>query len=141
MAREVSQSFVALCHPSSRSPSRPQTAQKNSQSSNSESGAPQSSHIIAGEDIAEELEARAQSAAAAARAADEEGRLQDPILWVDLEMTGLDLDQHHIIEIACLVTDGLLRRTIEVRGSLALREQPHPCLAPLTCRFISSHMC
>jgi len=28
------------------------------------------------------------------------------LVWVDLEMTGLDLDRHVIVEIACLVTDG-----------------------------------
>jgi oligoribonuclease len=30
----------------------------------------------------------------------------DRLVWVDLEMTGLDLDRHVIVEIACLVTDG-----------------------------------
>ena len=27
------------------------------------------------------------------------------LAWIDLEMTGLDPEKHHIIEIACLVTD------------------------------------
>ncbi|XP_011165727.1 probable oligoribonuclease [Solenopsis invicta] len=27
------------------------------------------------------------------------------IVWIDLEMTGLDVDKDHILEIACLVTD------------------------------------
>lgn len=30
------------------------------------------------------------------------------IVWVDLEMTGLDIDNDHIMEIACLVTDSQL---------------------------------
>lgn len=30
------------------------------------------------------------------------------IIWVDLEMTGLDIEKDKIIEIACLVTDGNL---------------------------------
>lgn len=30
----------------------------------------------------------------------------DRLVWVDLEMTGLDLDRHVIVEIACVVTDG-----------------------------------
>ncbi|KAL2911836.1 Phosphatidylinositol 3,4,5-trisphosphate-dependent Rac exchanger 2 protein [Polyrhizophydium stewartii] len=29
-----------------------------------------------------------------------------PLVWVDLEMTGLDLDKDTIIEIACIITDG-----------------------------------
>ena len=32
----------------------------------------------------------------------------DRLVWVDLEMTGLELDRHVIVEIACLVTDGNL---------------------------------
>ena len=29
----------------------------------------------------------------------------DPLVWLDLEMTGLDVEQHTIVEIACIVTD------------------------------------
>lgn len=29
----------------------------------------------------------------------------DHIIWVDLEMTGLDIDTDEIIEMACLITD------------------------------------
>src|SRR5437870_3014052 len=29
----------------------------------------------------------------------------DPLVWLDLEMTGLDVEQHVIVEIACIVTD------------------------------------
>ena len=32
----------------------------------------------------------------------------DHLVWVDLEMTGLDTSRHVIVEIACLVTDGQL---------------------------------
>ena len=35
-------------------------------------------------------------------------KVRDPLVWIDLEMTGLDPKQHTIIEIACLVTDGNL---------------------------------
>jgi len=35
-------------------------------------------------------------------------KVKDPLVWIDLEMTGLDLEVHTIIEIACLVTDGEL---------------------------------
>jgi len=29
----------------------------------------------------------------------------DPLVWPDLEMTGLDVERHTIVEIACIVTD------------------------------------
>ncbi|CAG8529305.1 11870_t:CDS:2 [Gigaspora rosea] len=32
----------------------------------------------------------------------------DPLVWIDCEMTGLDVDNEHIIEIAVLITDGKL---------------------------------
>ena len=32
----------------------------------------------------------------------------DRLVWIDLEMTGLDTDRHVIVEIACLVTDSQL---------------------------------
>jgi oligoribonuclease len=32
----------------------------------------------------------------------------DRLVWIDLEMTGLDTDRHVIVEIACLVTDAQL---------------------------------
>jgi oligoribonuclease len=32
----------------------------------------------------------------------------DHLVWLDLEMTGLDLEQHTIVEIACIVTDSNL---------------------------------
>lgn len=36
------------------------------------------------------------------------GSLQDPLIWIDLEMTGLDPDKDRIIEIFCIITDGQL---------------------------------
>jgi len=33
----------------------------------------------------------------------------DKLVWIDLEMTGLELDRHVIVEIACVVTDGNLQ--------------------------------
>lgn len=36
------------------------------------------------------------------------------IIWVDLEMTGLDIEKDHIIEIAVLITDGNLNVLDEV---------------------------
>jgi oligoribonuclease len=39
--------------------------------------------------------------------------MQQPLVWVDLEMTGLDPERHHIVEIAVIVTDGALEREQE----------------------------
>lgn len=39
--------------------------------------------------------------------------LKDPIVWVDLEMTGLDPESDVILEIAVIVTDGLLETVVE----------------------------
>ena len=39
--------------------------------------------------------------------------LVDPLVWVDLEMTGLDPDHDRIVEIAVIVTDGTLEHLVE----------------------------
>lgn len=39
--------------------------------------------------------------------------LEDPILWVDCEMTGLDLEKDCLLEVAVLVTDAQLQVTAE----------------------------
>jgi oligoribonuclease (3'-5' exoribonuclease) len=44
-------------------------------------------------------------------------KLAKPLIWMDLEMTGLDTARDTIIEIACLVSDGALQTVIEVRCS------------------------
>lgn len=41
-------------------------------------------------------------------------RLREPLVWIDLEMTGLDLKKDTIIEIACILTDGSMSREVEV---------------------------
>jgi oligoribonuclease len=33
----------------------------------------------------------------------------DQLVWLDLEMTGLDIERHTIVEIACIVTDSELK--------------------------------
>lgn len=33
----------------------------------------------------------------------------DHIVWIDMEMTGLDIEKDHILEIACIVTDNTLK--------------------------------
>ncbi|GBF94932.1 RNA exonuclease [Raphidocelis subcapitata] len=54
-----------------------------------------------------------ESKAAAAAATAKRRRLPNPLVWIDLEMTGLDVDKDTIIEIACLVTDGDLKTVVE----------------------------
>ncbi|HVM14381.1 MAG TPA: oligoribonuclease [Egibacteraceae bacterium] len=34
--------------------------------------------------------------------------MQDPLVWIDLEMTGLDVERDRIVEVAAIVTDGAL---------------------------------
>ncbi|XP_006647308.1 oligoribonuclease-like isoform X2 [Oryza brachyantha] len=36
-----------------------------------------------------------------------------PLVWIDLEMTGLDASKDRILEIACIITDGKLTKQIE----------------------------
>jgi DNA polymerase III epsilon subunit-like protein len=40
--------------------------------------------------------------------------LSDRIIWVDCEMTGLDVDKNRLVEIACIVTDGHLNQVAEL---------------------------
>lgn len=39
--------------------------------------------------------------------------LKNPLVWIDLEMTGLDIEHHAVIEVACLITDGDLETVVE----------------------------
>lgn len=54
-------------------------------------------------------------------------RLRLPLVWIDLEMSGLDLEKDRILEIACIMTDGRLERTIE--GPDLIVQQPEEVLA------------
>lgn len=36
-----------------------------------------------------------------------------PLVWIDLEMTGLNVEVDRIIEIACIITDGTLTKSVE----------------------------
>ena len=49
--------------------------------------------------------------------------VKDPIIWVDLEMTGLDPNKDLILEIAVVVTDGNLSEAIE-GPDLVLHAEP-----------------
>lgn len=39
--------------------------------------------------------------------------LKRPLVWIDLEMTGLDVEKDKILEIACIITDGKLFEMVE----------------------------
>jgi len=54
------------------------------------------------------------------------GAKADNLIWIDLEMTGLDTARDHIIEIATLVTDGTLTPIAE--GPVLAIYQPDPIL-------------
>jgi len=53
----------------------------------------------------------------------------DLLVWMDLEMTGLDPAQHHIIEVATLVTNGSLQVVAE--GPDLVVHQSEPVLASM----------
>lgn len=50
----------------------------------------------------------------------------DHIVWVDLEMSGLNIDKDHIIEMACLITDKDLK--IVAEGPELVIKQSDECL-------------
>ncbi|KAL5703390.1 hypothetical protein ACHQM5_028487 [Ranunculus cassubicifolius] len=52
--------------------------------------------------------------------------LRMPLVWIDLEMTGLDIQVDRILEIACIVTDGNLTKSVE--GPDLVIHQSKECL-------------
>ncbi|KAH9291569.1 hypothetical protein KI387_043242, partial [Taxus chinensis] len=53
--------------------------------------------------------------------------LSMPLVWIDLEMTGLRVEEDRILEIACIITDGRLVKTVE--GPDLIISQSEECLA------------
>ncbi|XP_027941900.1 oligoribonuclease [Vigna unguiculata] len=49
-----------------------------------------------------------------------------PLVWIDLEMTGLNIEVDRILEIACIITDGYLTKTVE--GPDLVIHQTKECL-------------
>ncbi|PKA49262.1 Oligoribonuclease [Apostasia shenzhenica] len=41
------------------------------------------------------------------------GEYKQPLVWIDLEMTGLNVEVDRILEIACVITDGRLTKSVE----------------------------
>ncbi|EIE25037.1 ribonuclease H-like protein, partial [Coccomyxa subellipsoidea C-169] len=60
-----------------------------------------------------------------------------PLVWLDLEMTGLDLENDTIIEAACLMSDGNLETTIE--GPEIAIQQSEAVLASMNPWCIDHH--
>lgn len=63
--------------------------------------------------------------------------LDQAIVWIDLEMTGLDVENHTILEIACLVTDGKLNRVVE--GPSLVIHQSDEVLAAMNEWCVENH--
>jgi oligoribonuclease len=55
--------------------------------------------------------------------------VEERLVWIDLEMTGLDPDENTIIEIATIVTEGDL--TVVAEGPAIAISQPEPELAKM----------
>ncbi|TYJ20535.1 hypothetical protein E1A91_A08G001500v1 [Gossypium mustelinum] len=49
-----------------------------------------------------------------------------PLVWIDLEMTGLNIEIDRILEIACIITDGYLTKSLE--GPDLVIHQSKECL-------------
>ncbi|KAK3257282.1 hypothetical protein CYMTET_33625 [Cymbomonas tetramitiformis] len=56
---------------------------------------------------------KASKASSSGDAQQARSRLKAPLVWVDLEMTGLDLEKDVILEIAVIITDGSLHNIFE----------------------------
>ncbi|KAL9169388.1 hypothetical protein ABFS82_04G076500 [Erythranthe guttata] len=54
------------------------------------------------------------------------GEYKMPLVWIDLEMTGLNIEIDRILEIACVITDGKLTKSIE--GPDLVIQQTKECL-------------
>ncbi|XP_052181988.1 oligoribonuclease [Diospyros lotus] len=49
-----------------------------------------------------------------------------PLVWIDLEMTGLNIEHDRILEIACIITNGSLTKLVE--GPDLVIHQPKACM-------------
>lgn len=56
-------------------------------------------------------------------------RMRMPLVWIDLEMSGLEIETDRILEIACIVTDGKLEKIVE--GPDIVISQPEEVLAAM----------
>ncbi|XP_039292863.1 LOW QUALITY PROTEIN: probable oligoribonuclease [Nilaparvata lugens] len=63
--------------------------------------------------------------------------VDENLVWIDMEMTGLDLSIHRIIEVACIITDGQLNVIAEF-PSLVINE-PEEVLAKMNEWCVVNH--
>jgi oligoribonuclease len=63
--------------------------------------------------------------------------LQDRLIWIDLEMTGLDPDRHVILEIATVITDDQLGLVAE--GPNIAVSQPEEALSTMEEWSLTNH--
>ena len=66
-----------------------------------------------------------------------DSNMAENLVWVDLEMTGLDVNREHIIEMACLVTDKNLNPLCE--GLNIVIHQPDHILDGMGERCTKNH--
>ncbi len=64
-------------------------------------------------------------------------KARPPLVWIDMEMTGLDVERHHVLEVAALVTDGDLRELDE--GLDLIVHQPEDVLALMDDWCVKQH--
>ncbi|PRW56532.1 mitochondrial [Chlorella sorokiniana] len=65
------------------------------------------------------------------------GGLQQPLVWIDLEMTGLDVERDQILQIAVICTDGSLEE--EVEGPEITIHQPEEVLQTMNEWCVEQH--
>ncbi|KAI9478068.1 MAG: ribonuclease H-like domain-containing protein [Benjaminiella poitrasii] len=63
--------------------------------------------------------------------------IKDPLVWIDCEMTGLDIQKDHLIEIAVLITDGDLN--IVAKGPELVIHQPREVMDNMNAWCIEHH--
>lgn len=63
--------------------------------------------------------------------------MESPLVWMDLEMTGLDVERHTIVEIATIVTDSELEVVAE--GPNLVIAQPEEALAQMGEVVVAMH--
>ncbi|PYI17262.1 RNA exonuclease Rex2 [Aspergillus japonicus CBS 114.51] len=65
-------------------------------------------------------------------------RSTDPLVWIDCEMTGLDPETDHILQICCYITDADLK-LLEPQGFETVVHQPPATLASMNEWCIETH--
>ena len=65
------------------------------------------------------------------------GKARPPLVWIDMEMTGLDVERHHVLEVAALITDGDLNELDD--GLDLIVHQPEETLALMDDWCVKQH--